>query len=285
MSTRKQHVLIAGANSYIGDAAHARLSAAGHAVTVLDMLGDGWRKTDFTPFDTVFHVAGIAHLKEKRTNKDLYFSVNAELPVAVARRARESGCKQFIFMSSMSVYAGHGTGHITAGTPCKPGGYYGQSKLQADLALQQMDSERFRVAVLRPPMVFGKGCKGNFPRLVKLARTLPVFPAIRNARSMLHMDNLCELVRLIVETNASGLFFPQNAEYFCTSDLAARIAEASGKKLRTTRLCNGPVWLLRPFLPPLRKLFGNLTYGQEMSDHFEGRYRVVDNRKSIEESI
>jgi len=280
-----KQVLITGANSYVGDAVQRHLVAAGHGVTVLDMIGDGWRTADFSPFDAVFHVAGIAHLKEKKRNKDAYFAVNADLPIDVANRAKESGCGQFIFMSSMSVYAGYENIRITAGTPYSPLGYYGHSKLKADLALQKMDSDRFRVAVLRPPMIFGKGCKGNFPRLVRLARSLPVFPKIQNQRSMLYMGNFCELVRLIVETNSAGVFFPQNAEYFCTSEMVERIAELSGKKLRTTRACNGPVRLFYPLLPPLRKLFGSLTYGQEMSDHFEGRYRIADNRKSLEESL
>jgi len=280
-----KNVLITGANSYIGDAVHRHLTAAGHAVTVLDMIGEGWHSTDFSPFDAVFHVAGIAHDTGGTRDAALYFRVNRDLAIATAQRAKACGVGQFVFMSSMLVYNGCKDRTITAQTPPTVRGCYGDSKLQADLALQTMNSDPFRVAVLRPPMIFGRGCKGNFPRLLNLARTVPVFPNIQNQRSMLHIDNLCEFVKLAVETRSAGVFFPQNADYFCTTDMVRTLAELHGRTLRTTRLFNGLIRLASPLLPPLRKLFGSLIYEKEMSNHFEARYRVADNRKSLEESI
>jgi len=280
-----KNVLITGANSYIGQAVRDRLAAAGHAVTVMDMIGDGWREADFSPFDAVFHVAGIAHDTGRKRDADLYYRVNRDLAVATAAKAKDSGVGQFVFMSSILVYNGCKDRTITAKTPPAVRGCYGDSKLQADLALQKMNSDTFRVAVLRPPMIFGRGCKGNFPRLVHLARKAPVFPNIRNRRSMLFVGNLCEFVKLAVENRSSGVFFPQNADYYCTTELVQTLAGLYGRNLKTTRLFNGLVRLASPLLPPLRKLFGDLIYEKEMSDHFEGRYRVADNRKSLEESI
>ncbi|MDR1093945.1 MAG: NAD-dependent epimerase/dehydratase family protein [Clostridiales bacterium] len=278
-------VLITGAGSYIGNAVERRLTAAGHTVTVLDMMGDGWREFDFSGYDCVFHVAGIAHSKEKKRNEKLYWDINAELPVEVAVKARKMGVGQFVFMSSTSVYGGYGNKNITVSTPVKPKGYYGKSKLQADLELQAMNAEGFKVAVLRPPMIFGKGCKGNFPRLAKLAMKAPFFPDIKNRRSMLHIDNLCEFVRLVVENGSSGVFFPQNPDYFNTGNLVKEIAAARGKRLRLTRLFNLAVWAAYPFMQPLRKLFGNLTYDQAMSAHFGGAYQVVNNAESVRRSV
>ena len=185
----------------------------------------------------------------------------------------------------MLIYNGVKERRITAETVPAVRGAYGDSKLQADLALQAMNGDTFKVAVVRPPMVFGANCKGNFPRLVKLAMKLPVFPDIGNERSMLHIDNLTELIRLIMENESSGVFFPQNAEYFRTTDLAVSIAEAKGKKLRTTKALNWAVHCAKPLLPQLKKLFGDLTYDKALSDHFGGAYRVVDNAESIRRSV
>jgi UDP-glucose 4-epimerase len=280
-----KNVLITGANSYIGQAVRGHLAAAGHAVTVLDMLGEGWRQTDFSPFDAVFHVAGIAHDTGNTRDAALYYAVNRDLALATAGRAREHGVGQFVFMSSILVYNGCKDRTITAKTVPAVRGCYGDSKLQADLALQAMNTESFRVAVLRPPMIFGRGCKGNFPRLITLARKAPVFPDIANQRSMLYIGNLCEFVKLAIEHRSAGVFFPQNGDYFRTTDMVRTLAKLLGRRLRTTRLFNGPIRLASPLLPPLRKLFGSLIYEMEMSDHFEGRYRVADNQKSLEESI
>lgn len=277
-------ILITGANSYIGTAAERRLTAAGHAVDTLDMLGD-WRSHDFSAYDSVFHVAGIAHVKETKDNRQAYYRVNRDLAMETAEKSRECGVRQFIFLSSMSIYAENKNICIDDKTPFSPKGAYGDSKLQADLALQAMNDDTFKVAVVRPPMVFGANCKGNFPRLVKLAMKLPVFPDVGNERSMLHIDNLTELIRLIMENESSGVFFPQNAEYFRTTDLAVSIAEAKGKKLRTTKVFNWAVHCAKPLLPQLKKLFGDLTYDKALSDHFGGAYRVVDNEESIRRSV
>lgn len=277
-------ILITGANSYIGQAAEKRLTEAGHEVSVLDMRGD-WRGFDFTGWDSVFHVAGIAHDTGNKKDADLYYAVNRDLAVETAERARDAGVRQFLFMSSMLVYNGVKDRRITADTVPAVKGAYGASKLEADLALQKMNGEAFKVAVLRPPMVFGKGCKGNFPRLVALAMKLPVFPDIKNERSMLHIDNLVELVRLIVEQGGSGVYYPQNCEYYSTTELATEIAAAKGKKLKTTKAFNWAVWCAYPLLKSVRKLFGDLTYDKALSAHYDNAYQVTDNAASVRKSV
>jgi len=275
-------ILITGAGSYIGSAVEVRLNNAGHKVTVLDMIGDNWRNFDFSGYDSIFHVAGIAHDTGKKRDKELYYKVNRDLAVETAEKAQASGVKQFIFMSSMLVYNGVKDRNITAQTQPKIKGCYGDSKLQADLALQKMNSENFKVAIIRPPMIFGKDCKGNFPRL---AMKTPVFPKIKNKRSMLHIDNLCEFIKLVIENNSSGIFFPQNPDYFCTSELVKEIAIIKRKKLWLTCLFNWAVWILYPFSSSLKKLFGNLTYDKELSKTFDRRYQIISNEESLNKSI
>lgn len=281
-------VLIAGADSYIGTSFEQYINsryAEEFSVSTIDMTDNGWKDKDFSEYDAVFHVAGIAHRKETKKNRQEYFAVNRDLAIQTAEKARSSGVKQFIFLSSMSVYADNKNINITGETPYSPKGAYGESKLQADLKLQEMDCESFRVAVLRPPMVYGKGCKGNFPRLAGLAMKAPFFPNIKNSRSMIHIDNLCEIVVRILKEEVGGVFFPQNAEYVCTTELAVQIAAAQGKKLRITRFFNPLVRCMTPLMPSLKKLFGNLTYDKSLSEHFGGAYQVVSEEESINKSV
>ncbi len=277
-------VLITGKNSYVGSAVARRLVECGHEVEELDMIGKEWREKDFSGFDCVFHVAGIAHDVKGKQDEGLYMAVNCDLAVETAEKAKNSGVKQFIFMSSMSLYE-KSKGNITADTPFSAKSPYGRSKLQADEKIRKMSDENFKVAVLRPPMIFGKDCKGNFPRLCKLALKTPIFPKIENRRSMLYIENLSEFVRLAVENRSEGVFFPQNPQYFATYKIAQAAAAEKGKKLRVTRLFNWLVYILMPFSKSMKKVFGSLTYDQSLSDTFDGKYNIVGNEESIEKSI
>ena len=213
-----KRVLITGANSYIGTSLERWLlqTPADYQVDTLDMQDDAWRDKDFSGYDTVFHVAGIAHAdveKVSEERKQLYYQVNTKLALETAEKAKKDGVKQFIFMSSIIVYAGCKEKIITAHTQPKPLNFYGDSKWQAEMGLSKLETDKFRIAILRPPMIYGKGSKGNYPQLAKLAVKLPFFPVVRNKRSMLYIENLNELIRLIIDNEDSGVFFPQNSQY------------------------------------------------------------------------
>ncbi|MDD8036638.1 MAG: sugar transferase [Thomasclavelia ramosa] len=222
-------VLITGANSYIGTSVEKWLNNSNneYIVDTLDMMDSNWKEYDFSKYDTVFHVAGIAHADVGNVSEEVkqkYYQVNTDLTIDVASVAKKAKVKQFIFMSSMIVYSGCDTKHITKDTKPKAENFYGDSKLQADLKLQEMNDESFKVVVVRPPMIYGKGSKGNYPQLAKLATKLPIFPIVDNKRSMLHIDNLCEFIKLMIDNEESGVFSPQNAEYTNTSDMVQMIA-------------------------------------------------------------
>lgn len=261
-------VLITGAGSYIGTSFAKYLAEhfpADYVVDTLDMIGNAWERADFSGYDTVFHVAGIAHQKETRKNASLYYSVNRDLAQAVAQKAKTSGVKQLIFLSTMSVY-GVETGIIDKNTNPHPRSHYGRSKLEAESRLLALCDRQFAVAILRPPMVYGKGCRGNFQSVVKLVRKLPVFPKVNNRRSMIHIDVLCAYVEHLIRSGEGGLHLPQNASYMNTSEMACYIAEALGKKLRLSSFLGFCVRLTRPFLKPLKKAFGSLIYVQDVPE-------------------
>lgn len=277
-----KNVLITGTDSYIGTALEAHLQGNHYSVTTLDVRDEGWLNATFDGYDTVVHVAAIVHQKERPEMEELYFRVNRDLALRIARKAKAAGVRQFSFMSSMSVY-GMDTGLITPDTVPQPVSFYGKSKLAAEELIGREVCEDFKVCILRPPMVYGPGCKGNFQTVVKLVKRSPVFPQLKNARSMIHIDNLCEFLRLCIDSCESGLFFPQNREYMQTSDMARIIAGTLGRRVFFSRLAGMVVWLTIPFLSLTQKAFGTLIYQDtELHDYC---YCIHSNADSVAGSV
>jgi len=169
---------------------------------------------------------------------------------------------------------------IDKNTILKPSNFYGDSKLQAEEGIKPLESDDFKIVILRPPMIYGKGSKGNYPKLAKVAQKLPIFPDIDNKRSMLYIDNLCEFIKLMIENEESGLFFPQNEEYVCTSEMVKMIAEAHGRKIKLTKIFNPLLRLMGLKIGIVNKAFGNLVYKQSLSEYKEN-YRIRDLKQSI----
>lgn len=264
-----KRILITGANSYIGTSFEKYMAQwpDEYQVDTIDMVDGSWREKSFAGYDSVFHVAGIAHQdsgKITEERKQLYYKVNTDLTIETAKKAKAEGVGQFIFMSSIIVYgASAKMGEkkvITKDTVPAPVGAYGDSKLQAELGIQPLNDESFKVCILRPPMIYGPGCKGNYPMLEKAALNLPFFPDVENERSMLHIDGLCAYVQQMVNTEAHGIHFPQNPEYVCTSQMVRDIALANNRNIKLTRLFNPVLRLLSGRVSVVDKVFGNLTY-------------------------
>ncbi len=257
--SKQKKILITGAHSYIGDSVKAYLlqDSQRYYVETIETKGLIPVPEIFMGYDVVFNVAGIAHIKETRENQHLYYAVNRDMAIQIARAAKEAGVQQLILLSSMSVY-GLTTGHITKNTVPHPVNAYGKSKLQADEEIKNLEDTNFRFVCLRPPMVYGKGCKGNYQTLRKFVFLTPVFPAYNNRRSMIYIGNLCEFVKHCIDNGKSGLFFPQNASYVNTSSMVKMIAKIHKKTILFTRLFN---WVIGMFsIGIVKKVFGDLTY-------------------------
>ncbi|MCT8543585.1 NAD-dependent epimerase/dehydratase family protein [Glaesserella parasuis] len=274
-------ILIIGKNSYIGESLGYFLLDRKYQVNYLDVKVNNWNKFDFSDFDVVFHVAGITPFNKSSNDRDLFKKINTELAIDVAKKAKLARVKQFIFMSSMSVYSGNKlvNGTIFMGTVPLPNEIYGKTKLEAELGLNKLADDDFKIVILRPPIIYGKGSKGNYPKLSKLAKLLPIFPDFYNQRSMLHIDNLCEFIKQIIDKEKSGLFFPQNKEYISTSELVREIAKVSHRKVFFTKAFS-PVIRLMFKLDFVKKLFGNLVYEKSMSQ-YDFEYQIRDFKESI----
>ena len=280
-----KNILITGKNSYIGTSLENWLMREPdkYKIDTVDMKDGSWKEKDFSLYDVVFHVAGIAHVSSDPKMEDLYYKVNRDLTIETAEKAKAEGVKQFIFMSSIIVYGDSSSRKriIDKNTVPTPSNFYGNSKLQAEEGIKHLECDDFKIVVLRPPMIYGKGSKGNYPRLANMAKKILVFPDIDNERSMLNIDNLCEFIKVMIDYEETGLYFPQNKEYVKTSGLVKTIAEVHGKKIWMTKLFN-PVIRLIFGVGIVNKVFGNLVFEKSMSDYDKSNYRIRDFRESIE---
>ena len=279
-------VLITGVGSYVGESVRNYILMTAprqFEIDAVDTMNDAWKQADFTLYDVVFHVAGIAHVNADPKMEPLYYKVNRDLTIEVAKHAKAAGVKQFVFMSSQIVFhesQSLKTEVLTADTKENPNGFYGDSKLQAEKGLHELECDSFKVCILRPPMIYGPNSKGNFPRLAKLATKVPVFPCWHNKRSMLYIDNLAEFVKQAVERQLCGTFYPQNRELADTVEIIRCFAKAAGHKVWITRLLNPFVWLGSFILQPINKMFATYYYDPKMSK-MDFDYQLV----SFEESL
>lgn len=284
-----KRILITGANSYIGTSVENHLSRwpESYRVDTLDMIGEGWKEHSFRGYDAVLHVAGLVHQPQTKNDPaqaERYDRINHRLAVEAAEKAKAEGVGQFLFLSSASVYGlSAPVGKvvmISRDTPLKPTDNYGISKAKAEESLSCLKDAQFKLAIIRPPMIYGKGCKGNYRTMAKLAGKLPVFPWVENQRSMLYMKNLAEFIRLLIDDEAEGIFCPQNSEYVNTSEMVNLIAHARGKGILMIHGFSWAIKLLRPVTGIVDKAFGSLCYDFALS-----RYEKDYCLKSLEESI
>jgi len=283
-----KRILITGANSYIGTSFEKYMEdKEGYEIDTLDMRNQNWLNYDFSKYGVVFHVAGIAHAdvgKVSEETKKLYYKVNTELTLETAKKAKDEGVTQFIYMSSIIVYGESAPlgkkKVITKETEPNPANFYGDSKLQADIGLRLLNDDAFKVCILRPPMIYGAGSKGNYQMLTKLAKKLPVFPDIKNERSMLYIGNLCFFIKQLIDKQISGMFLPQNEEYVNTSIMVKEIGKTHGRNIRIVKWLNPFVYLASK-IPGnigliINKAFGNLCYESDI------KIKEISFLKSIE---
>lgn len=278
-------ILITGKNSYVGRSFRSWLQSYidNYEVDLISLRDGTWNEQNFSRYDSILHVAGIAHVSSDPKMEELYYKVNRDLTIEIAEKAKAAGVKQFIFLSSIIVYGDSSSSKrvIDKNTVPTPSNFYGNSKLQAEEGIKSLECEEFKVVIIRPPMIYGKGSKGNYPKLAKVAQKLPFFPDVDNQRSMLHIDNLCEFIRVMIENEESGLYFPQNREYVKTSEMVRLIAEVHHKDVKLTKIFNPALKLLGLKVGFINKVFGNLVYDQGISFYKED-YQVRTFRETIE---
>ena len=287
-----KRILITGENSYIGTSFDAFMKQYqdDYSVDTISVRDDEWKQKDFSSYDAIYHVAGIAHAdvgKVSEEQQQLYYKVNRDLTYEVAKKYKEDrkdSFSQFIYMSSIIVYGDNVSIRkkrvITKDTKPNPSNFYGDSKLQAEKKIQPLADDKFQVCIIRPPMIYGPNSKGNYPQLRKLALKLPVFPDIPNERSMLFVGNLMIFIKELIDGKLlTNVYCPQNNEYVRTSFMVSEIAIVHRKKVRLFKFMNWSVYLLS-YVPGkigglTNKAFGNLVYESRKEKNF------IDLSKSV----
>ena len=283
-------ILITGKNSYVGVSVREYLLQwpEKYSVDTISVRGDEWKKLDFSKYDAIFHVAGIAHVDTKKADEKtqkLYYKVNTDLAVEVAKKAKKDGVKQFIYMSSAIVYGDSAPigkeKIIKKNTKPSPTNFYGDSKLQAEIKLAKLANKKFKVALIRPPMIYGEGCKGNYQELRKLALKLPIFPKVKNERSMIYIKNFAEFIKRTIDNEYDGIYCPSNKETIATYEIVKEIAKCNNKKILIMPGCVLALKMMSHLTPLVNKAFGSMVYSKELSDDFD--YCVYTTKESISE--
>ena len=274
-----KRILITGKSSYLANQFRSFLSGNENYQIDLISVREGWKGSDFSSYDVVVHMAGLAHSSPKDDEKEKYYAINRDLAIEVARKAKQDGCAQFVFMSSVIVYGSHHT-LITKDTPLCPDNFYGDSKKQAEEGILPLQDESFHVAVIRPPMIYGPGSKGNYRLLSRFSCVTPFFPNVYNERSMLYVDNFCACLKGMIDTGAGGIFLPQNKEIVSTVRLVKEIAKVHHHPLVVLKGLNPFISLLRK-KSLFNKVFGSLVIDPVLSK-FDFEYQIVPFELSIE---
>lgn len=261
-----KNILIIGQNSYIGNSIEQYLQSIeeNYIVNKVTAKDNKWKNINFSGYDVVIHLSAIVHKKEMPEMEQLYYDINTNLPVNIAKKAKEQNVKQFIFFSTMAVYGEEGRiGKeviITKNTPLNPRTFYGKSKMMAEEKILILNDNMFKVAIVRPPMVYGKNCTGNYAKLEKLSKKSPVFPKLDNARSMIDIQKLCLDIKQLIDNAENGIFLPQDDEYVNTSILFKNIARENGKKVYLSRFLGVLIEIFGKEIGFINKIFGNLVY-------------------------
>ncbi len=274
------NILITGSSGYVGSSFINTFKEKYNFVN-FSLLQDNMDELQIEDIDTVLHCAALVHQKTAY-DYEKYDDVNVKYPIALAKKAKEAGVKQFVFISTIAVYE-EGKEMIDENTECNPLTPYGRSKLEAEKQLEELNDKDFTVSIIRPPMVYGKDAPGNISSLISLVNKVSILPfgKIDNKRSFVYIDNLTYLVNRVIEKKQSGIFLASDDESMSTTKLIELIAKYQQKK----------VWLLKiPFFDSLlktlkpslyKRLFGNL----EVDNHHTKEVLELKNPYTAEEGI
>ena len=283
-------ILVIGKNGYVSTSFQKYMKR--YPEIIVDTISarcDKWKEHSFKGYDAVFNTTGLAHDDARKGTDEQFMALNRDLPFGLASKAKEAGVRTFINMSSMIVYGEMSElgkeELITDITIPKPSGIYGKSKLAGEKAILSLENETFKVAIIRSPLIYSENAVDNFLKLTEYARKGFIFPDINNKRSMIYSENLCELVKLIAENNGAGIYYPQQEEYICTSKLVYDVAKNARHKLHLTKIFNPIIYSMSKKKVFFRKVFGSLAYDMEISNYFDGKYRVVDYDESIKRLV
>jgi nucleoside-diphosphate-sugar epimerase len=292
-------VSLTGASGFVGQNLSVYLKEnkiAGNVISRIDLESGTLGRFDNS--STIIHLAGKAHDLKNTTNSDEYYRVNYKLTRKLYDAFLQSKAKKFIFISSVKAVADMAEGRLSEECDSNPETHYGKSKLLAEQYIQaQLLPPDKRYYILRPCMIHGPGNKGNLNLLYKFVKKKIPYPlsAFENKRSFLSVENLCFVIKEIIENDLpSGIFHIADDESLSTRELIKEIALNIGVQPK--------LWPIpKPFIRQLAKIgdllrlplnterLGKLTADYEVSNDkikaVIGKQLPVSSRAGLRKTI
>lgn len=265
----KRTLMITGASGFIGSNFIKRYEKEYNIIPVC-LIKNKPEDLNYEGVDTILHLAALVH-QMKGAPEEKYFEINRDLTEKLAVEAKKNGVKHFVFYSTVKVYGYDGDIYnhdfvLTENSPCRPNDPYGQSKYEAEEILRELEDENFKVAMVRPPMVYGEGVKGNMLSLIKLIDRLPVLPFNydENKRSIIGIENLLYMTHLIITKEARGIYLGTEGEPVSIKEIFEAIESGLNKKRINIRLPKIIFKILYRVKPNIMvRLYGTLSFRQE----------------------
>lgn len=263
----KKTLMITGASGFIGSNFIERYKDKYNIISV-DLLKVKPEELNFKNVDCVLHLAALVH-QMNGAPREKYFEVNTELTKRIAEESKKQGVKHFVFYSTVKVYGYDGDLYnhniiLNENSPCNPkNDPYGESKWEAEKILKNLEDENFKVGIIRPPMVYGKGVKGNMESLIKLIQRLPILPFnyTKNKRSLVNIENLMYLTSLVINKEAQGVFLPLDEKNLSLKEIFEGIEKAYELKRINLPMIQPFFWLFTKLKPNIMvRLYGSLQF-------------------------
>lgn len=274
-------VLLTGSSGFIGTYFQKHYMKR-YIIQTFSFLNDDFTMLHVKDVDVVVHLSALVHQMGGASAK-AYEDINVTQTLALARKAKETRAKHFIFMSTVKVYGEESDKVYTENFTCNPQDEYGKSKLKAERELQKLEDDNFKISIVRTPIVYGYGVKANLKNLMFLVDKVPILPfgGIKNRRSLTYVGNLCALLECIIQKQQRGIFLASDDKALSTTELIQAIATV--KK----RSC----WLFAfPFFPQLLKwlkpsFYKRLFESLEVDNRETKRLLAFENPYTVEEGI
>lgn len=269
---KKKTLMITGASGFIGSNFIRRYKNEYNIIQV-DLLKISPEELKYEGVDTILHLAALVH-QMKEAPREKYFEINTELTKRVAENAKKNGVKHFVFYSTVKVYGYDGDlyNHNTVlneNSNCNPkNDPYGESKWEAEKILKKLENDKFKVSVIRPPMVYGKGVKGNMQSLIKLIEKIPIVPFNyeKNRRSFVNIENLMYLTFLVISKEKEGIFLPLDEKNISLKEIFQGIEKGMNKKRINIKLIQPFFWILVKTKPNIMvRLYGSLQFENKLT--------------------
>ncbi|MDY3200002.1 MAG: NAD-dependent epimerase/dehydratase family protein [Arcobacter sp.] len=274
-------LLITGSNGFVGSYFINKYKNK-YDIKTFSFLKNDMNTLDCNSVDVLFHLSALVHQMGGASASE-YERINVTQTLQLAKRAKESAVKHFIFMSTVKVYGEETNSKYAENSICNPEDDYGKSKLKAEHELQKLEDENFKISIIRTPIVYGYGVKANIKSLVNLVNKVSLLPfgKIENKRSMVYIGNLCHLVDEVIIQQKAGIFLASDDEPLSTSKLIDLIAKNLDKKIYLIKI---------PFFESLLKIvkpsFHKRLYGSLEIDNTITKEKLnLRNPVSVEDGI